>query len=140
MPFPFDQSDPLLYSSARLYISSMLSTIFYTSSATNTSGRRYLNKVSSVCNYNGTYITEGIFSNDLDRYTYSHLSTLTKYDNSILSPSTIDTVTSGWILSSFTDNMNYTINTSSIISSLYRQIFSGCNLLQIHPAEQEMLM
>ena len=133
MPFPFDQSDPLLYSSARLYISSMLSTIFYTSSATNTSGRRYLNKVSSVCNYNGTYITEGIFSNDLDRYTYSHLSTLTKYDNSILSPSTIDTVTSGWILSSFTDNMNYTINTSSIISSLYRQIFSGCNYINIPP-------
>lgn len=133
MPFPFDQSDPLLYSSARLYISSMLSTILYTSSATNTSGRRYLNKVSSVCNYNGTYITEGIFSNDLDRYTYSHLSTLTKYDNSILSPSTIETVTSGWVLSSFTDNMDYTINTSSIISSLYRQIFGGCNYINIPP-------
>lgn len=133
MPFPFDQSDPLLYSSARLYISSMLSTILYTSSATNTSGRRYFNKVSSVCNYNGTYITEGIFSNDLDRYTYSHLSTLTKYDNSILSPSTIETVTSGWVLSSFTDNMDYTINTSSIISSLYRQIFGGCNYINIPP-------
>ena len=133
MPFPFDQSDPLLYSSARLYISSMLSTILYTSSATNTSGRRYFNKVSSVCNYNGTYITEGIFSNDLDRYTYSHLSTLTKYDNSILSPSTIDTVTSGWVLSSFTDNLDYTINTSSIISSLYRQIFGGCNYINIPP-------
>ena len=133
MPFPFDQSDPLLYSSARLYISSMLSTILYTSSATNISGRRYFNKVSSVCNYNGTYITEGIFSNDLDRYTYSHLSTLTKYDNSILTPSTINTSTSGWILSSFTDNMDYTINTSSIISSLYRQVFGGCNYINIPP-------
>lgn len=134
IPFPFDQSDPLLYSSAKLYISSMLSTILYTSSATNTSGRRYFNKVSSVCNYNGTYITEGIFSNDLDRYTYSHLSTLTKYDNSILTPSTINTVTSGWVLSSFTDDMNYTINTSSIVSSLYRQIFSGCNYINVPPA------
>jgi Glycine rich protein len=133
MPFPFDQSDPLLYSNARLYISSMLSTILYTSSATNTSGRRYFNKISSGCNYNGTYNTEGIFSNDLDRYTYSHLSTLTKYDNSILSPSTIETVTSGWVLSSFTDNLDYTINTSSIISSLYRQIFGGCNYINIPP-------
>ena len=134
MPFPFDQSDTLLYSSARLYISSMLSTIQYTSSATNITGRKYFNKEGAVVSsYNGTYITEGIFSNDLDRYTYSHLSTLTKYDNSILTPSTINNSTSGWILSSFTDNMNYTINTSSIISSLYRQIFSGCNYINIPP-------
>jgi len=133
MPFPFDQSDPLLYSSARLYISSMLSTIYYTSSATSATGRRYFNKEGSISNYNGTYVTEGIFSNDLDRYTYSHLSTLTKYDNSILTPSTINTVTSGWILSSFTDNMNYIINTSSIISSLYRQVFEGGNYINIPP-------
>ena len=133
MPFPFDQSDPLLYSSAILYISSMLSTIQYTSSLTNVTGRRYFNKEGSISNYNGTYITEGIFSNDLDRYTYSHLSTLTKYDNSILAPSTINTSTSGWILSSFKDNMDYTINTSSIISSLYRQIFGGCNYINIPP-------
>jgi hypothetical protein len=133
MPFPFDQSDPLLYSSARLYISSMLSTIRYTPSATNPTGRRYFNKVSTGSNYNGTYITEGIFSNDLDRYTYAHLSTLTKYDNSILTPSTVNSITSGYVLSSFTDNMDYTINTSSIISSLYRQIFSGCNYINIPP-------
>ena len=133
-PFPFDQSDPLLYSSAKLYISSMLSTIQYTSSLTNITGRRYFNKEGSVSNYNGTYMTEGVYSNELDRYTYSYLSTLTKYDNSILTPSTIDTVTSGWILSSFTDSMDYTINTSSIISSLYRQIYGGCNYINIPPS------
>ena len=135
MPFPFDQSDPLLYSSAKLYISSMLSTIRYTPSATNISGLRYFNRETSlISNYNGTYITEGIFSNDLDRYTYSHLSTLSKYDNSILTPSTIDTVTTSWVLSSFIDNMDYTINTNSIISSLYRQIFSTCNYINIPPS------
>ena len=134
MPFPFDQSDPLLYSSARLYISSMLSTIRYTPSATNPTGLRYFNREGAlISNYNGTYITEGIFSNDLDRYTYGHLSTLTKYDYSILTPSTVNSITSGYVLSSFRDNMNYTINTSSIISSLYRQIFSGCNYINIPP-------
>ena len=133
-PFPFDQSEPLLYSSARLYISSMLSTIQYTSSLTNITGRRYYNKEGSVSNYNGTYMTEGVYSNELDRYTYSYLSTLTKYDNSILTPSTIHTVKTGWILSSFMDSMDYTINTSSIISSLYRQIFAGCNYINIPPA------
>jgi hypothetical protein len=133
IPFPFDESDPHLYSTAKLYISSMLSTIQYTSSATNITGLRYFNKEGTVSSYNGTYITEGIFSNDLDRYTYSHLSTLTKYDNSILTPSTVNSITSGWILSSFTDDMNYTINTSSIISSLYRQIFGGCNYINIPP-------
>jgi len=134
IPFPFDQSDLLLYSSARLYISSMLSTIQYTPSLTNPTGRRYFNKEGAVSSYNGTYITEGIFSNDLDRYTYSHLSTLSKYDNSILTPSTINNSTSGYVLSSFTDNMDYTINTSSIISSLYRQIFGLCNYINIPPS------
>jgi hypothetical protein len=133
MAFPFDQSDPLLYSSAKLYISSMLSTIQYTSSATNITGLRYFNREGATSSYNGLFTTEGIFSNDLDRYTYSHLSTLTKYDNSILTPSTINGITSGWILSSFTDNMNYIINTSSIISSLNRQIFGGCNYINIPP-------
>jgi hypothetical protein len=133
MAFPFDQSDPLLYSSAKLYISSILSTIQYTPSATNITGLRYFNREGATSSYNGLFTTEGIFSNDLDRYTYSHLSTLTKYDNSILTPSTINGITSGWILSSFTDNMDYTINTSSIVSSLYRQIFGGCNYINIPP-------
>ena len=133
MPFPFDQSDPLLYSSARLYISSMLSTIRYTPSATNPTGLKYFNREGSISSYNGLFTTEGIFSNDLDRYTYSHLSTLIKYDNSILTPSTVNAITSGWILSSFTDSMDYTINTSSIISSLYRQIFGGFNYINVPP-------
>ena len=134
MAFPFDQSDPLLYSTAKLYISSILSTIQYTPSISNITGLRYFNREGSISSYNGLFTTEGIFSNDLDRYTYSHLSTLIKYDNSILTPSTVNAITSGWILSSFTDSMDYTINTSSIISSLNRQIFGGCNYINIPPA------
>lgn len=133
MAFPFDQSDPLLYSSAKLYISSILSTIQYTPSISNITGLRYFNREGATSSYNGLFTTEGIFSNDLDRYTYSHLSTLTKYDNSILTPSTINGITSGWILSSFTDSIDYTINTSSIVSSLNRQIFGGCNYINIPP-------
>ena len=130
MCFPFDKSDDLLYSSAKLYISSMLSTIRYTSSATNVSGLRYFNKEGSVCNYNGTYQSEGIYCNALNRYTYQYLSTLVKYDNLIYTPSTISTTqgvfsTTGWLLSSLTDLQNYNINTSTIISSLYKQIYGG---------------
>jgi hypothetical protein len=128
--FPFDASDQLLYSSAKLYISSMLSTIQNTSSATIT-GLKYFNKEGSVCNYNGTYQTEGIYCNALDRYTYQYLSTLIKYDNVIYTPSTISTgtlesfSTTGWFLSSLISGINYNINTSTIISSLYKQIYGN---------------
>jgi hypothetical protein len=139
IPFPFDKSDDLLYSTAKLYISSMLSTIQYTSSAT-ISGLKYFNKEGSVCNYNGTYQTEGIYCNALDRYTYQYLSTLIDYDNLIYTPSTISTATiagfstTGWFLSSLTGRKNFNINTSTIISSLYKQIFGSVPYKDVPPS------
>jgi hypothetical protein len=106
MSFPFDKSDDLLYSRAKLYISSMLSTIKDTRSLTNITGLRYFNKEGSVSSYNGTYQTEGIYCNALDRYSYQYISTLVNYDNLIYTPSTISTATlqgfstTGWFLSS----------------------------------------
>jgi hypothetical protein len=136
MSFPFDKSDDLLYSCAKLYISSMLSTIKDTRSPTNINKLRYFNNFSS---YNGTYQTEGIYCNALDRYTYQYLSTLAKYDNLIYTPSTISTATvegfstTGWFLSSLTDLQNYNINTSTIISSLYKQIYGSVPYRDVPP-------
>ena len=92
MSFPFDKSDDVLYSCARLYISSLLSTIKDTRSLTNQTGLKYFNKEGTVSSYNGTYQTEGVYCNALDRYTYQYLSTLVKYDNLIYAPSTIEVI------------------------------------------------
>ena len=92
MSFPFDKSDDVLYSCARLYISSLLSTIKDTRSLTNQTGLKYFNKEGTISSYNGTYQTEGIYCNALDRYTYQYLSTLVKYDNLIYAPSTIEVI------------------------------------------------
>jgi hypothetical protein len=137
MSFPFDKSDDLLYSCARLYISSMLSTIKDTRSPTNINRLKYFNNLST---YNGTYQTEGIYCNALDRYTYQYLSTLVKYDNLVYTPSTISTATvqgfstTGWFLSSITDSQNYNINTSTIISSLYKQIYGNVPYKDVPPS------
>jgi len=117
MSFPFDKSDDLLYSCARLYISSMLSTIKDTRSPTNINRLKYFNNLST---YNGTYQTEGIYCNALDRYTYQYLSTLVKYDNLVYTPSTISTATvkgfstTGWFLSNLGDAYTYQISVSTM--------------------------
>ena len=129
MPFPFDNPDPLLFSSAVNYISSVLSTIQYTPSVTNVTKLKYFNKTGVLTSsYNGNYVTEGIYGNRLDRYIYQYMSTLTKYNYSIFTPSTItlddmSISTTGWQLSSIIDTQNYNINTSSIISSIYTEIY-----------------
>jgi hypothetical protein len=92
MSFPFDKSDDVLYSCARLYISSLLSTIKDTRSLTNQTGLKYFNKEGAISSYNGTYQTEGVYCNALDRYTYQYLSTLVKYDNLIYAPSTFKVI------------------------------------------------
>jgi hypothetical protein len=129
MPFPFDKPDPFLFSSAINYISSTLSTIQYTSSITNVTGLRYFNKTGALTSsYNGTYLTNGIYGNRLDRYTYQYMSTLVKYNYSLYAPSTItlgdmSLSTTAWQLSSMTDTKNYIINTSTIVSSIYQEIY-----------------
>ena len=138
MSFPFDTPDPVLYSSSKIYISSVISTILRTSSITNPTGLQYFNRSGSSINYNGTYVTTGIYSNVLPRYVFQNISTLVKYDNRIVTPSTLtlgpnDYSTTSWLLSSTTDSANYTINTNQIVSSIYRQINAGCNYINIPP-------
>jgi hypothetical protein len=138
MSFPFDTPDPVLYSSSKLYISSVISTILRTSSITNPTGLQYFNRSGSAINYNGTYVTTGIYSNVLPRYVFQNISTLVKYDNRIVTPSTLklglnNYSTTSWLLSSTTDLTNYTINTNQIVSSIYRQINAGCNYINIPP-------
>ena len=138
-PYPFDVPNPSLFSSAIVYISSIMSTIQKTPSATTTATNlKYFNKVGSANNYNGTFLTEGIYGNLLDRYIFQYMSTVAKYDFNIFTPSTIkltnNTVsTTGWLLSSITDQSNYNVNTSSIVSSIYRRIYAGCNYINVPP-------
>jgi len=123
-PYPFDVPNSLLLSSAVLYISTMMSTIQNTPNVTATSGLKYFNKVGSTNNYNGIFLTEGIYGNLLDRFTFQYMSTIANYNFNIVAPSTIKLIdntlsTTGWLLSSITNQSNYNINTSSIISSIY---------------------
>ena len=136
IPFPFDIPDPFLLSTAVRYISSVVSTIQNTRSVTNTTGLKYYNMVGSISSYNGTFLTEGIYGNQLDRYIFQYISTIGKYNYNILTPSTLNVnnipfSTTGWLLSSITDQSNYNINTSSIISSVFRQIYAGCNYINM---------
>jgi hypothetical protein len=131
IPFPFEKPDAFLYSNAVNYISTVLSTIQNTPSITNPTGLQYFNRTGPLTSsYNGTFLTQGIYGNRLDRFIYQSISTLTKYDYNIYTPSTIvlpdmSLSTTGWELSSLIDTQNYVINTSSIISSIYKEIFFG---------------
>jgi hypothetical protein len=137
-PYPFDVPDPLLFSSAIRYISSMMSTIQNTTSVTNVTGLKYYNRVGTNNIYNGTFVTEGIYGSLLDRYIFTYMSTISRYNYSIYTPSTIRLEgntfsTTGWLLSSIVNQSNYNVNTSSIVSSIYREIYAGCNRINVPP-------
>lgn len=138
-PFPFDTPDPVLYSCSKLYISSVISTILCTKSSSNVTGLQYFNRSGTTSSYNGTYVTTGIYSNVLPRYSFQNTSSLVKYDNKIVTPSTVmlgpnNYSTTSWLLSSTTDLANYTITTNQIVSSIYRQINNGCNYINVPPS------
>ena len=132
IPFPFDASDPLKFSTARNYLLSTISSINATTSATNLTGLQYFDEDGVVggqmtSSYNGSYVTEGNYGDLMNRYMYYDINNLSTYGFQIKPPVWNSAAENTWRLSSFTSATIKQVQNYQLMSSIYARVF--CNSL-----------
>ena len=135
IPFPFDESDSLKFSTARNYLLAINSSINSVTSTSNATGLQYFNQDGNVVtggvtvmtsSYNGTYVTQGQYGSLLERYMYYDMYNLSTYGYQIKAPIYNNATCNTWFLSTTTGTNTYkNVQNYLIISSIYAQVYTG---------------
>ena len=133
IPFPFDESEPLKFSTARNYLLAVNSSINSVTSSSNATGLQYFNQDGIVSNttvmtssYNGTYVTAGQYGSLLERYMYYDMYNLSTYGYQIKAPIYNNATCNTWFLSTTTGTNTYkNVQNYLIISSIFAQVYRG---------------
>jgi len=131
IPFPFDESEPLKFSTARNYILAMNSSINSVTSSSNATGLQYFNQdgivnAAMTSSYNGSYVTQGQFGSLYERYMYYDMYNLSTYGYQIKAPIYDNATCNTWFMSTTTGTNAYkNAQNYLIISSIYAQVYKG---------------
>jgi hypothetical protein len=135
IPFPFDESDPLKFSTARNYLLAVNSSINSVTSSSNATGLQYFNQDGNVTtggvtvmtsSYNGTYVTQGQYGSLLERYMYYDMYNLSTYGYQIKAPIYNNSSNNTWFLSTTTGASAYkNVQNYLVISSIYAQVYKN---------------